>query len=80
MNHPDTLQHLRSLISEVEFAQSVRRKLTGVRLISESDMETFERVMKLACKMICWDCRGYGHGIGGSSCDKCGGNGHLKVA
>lgn len=56
----DSLAVLKDAVAQYEFSLKVRRALTGVRLIDESDEETFARVMRLAQKVICPDCRGYG--------------------
>lgn len=79
MSHMSSLQHLRSVVSDVEFAQTVRNNLNSVRLIHESDEETLSRMMTLAGKLICRSCRGYGRGMGGGPCGTCSGRGHLGI-
>ena len=59
----DTLAFLKDAVSQYEFSLKIRRALTGVRLIDETDEETFARVMRLAQKIICPTCRGYGRTI-----------------
>lgn len=75
----DTLKTLKCLTGELEFSSKIRNRLTGVRLIDETDMETFERVLKMAHMVICPKCRGYGHRITGSTCTPCNGTGHRTV-
>lgn len=70
------LEHLKETIAHVEFSLKVRSALTSVRLIHESDAETFERVMRLARNGICNDCRGYGSvPVTGRFCVACDGTG-----
>lgn len=70
------LENLKETIAHVEFSLSVRSALTSVRLVHETDKETFERVMKLARSRICGACSGYGReAVGGRFCACCGGTG-----
>lgn len=76
----DTLSVLKDAVAEYEFSRKVRRALTSVRLIDESDDETFARVMCLAKKVICPGCRGYGRTMGTDrTCEDCQGSGELAV-
>lgn len=75
----DVLANLKEVVSHLEFSLKVRTALTSVRLIDESDGETFERVMRLARKMICPECRGYRRQmVTGNVCADCGGTGERQ--
>jgi rubrerythrin len=76
----DSLAVLRNAVEQYEFALKVRRALNSVRLIDESDEQTFARVMRLAQKVICPDCRGYGHTPGSSkTCPTCNYTGERHI-
>ena len=70
------LANLKETLAHLEFSLKVRSALTSVRLIHESDEETFARVMKLARSCICGNCRGYGsRPVSGGFCAACNGTG-----
>ena len=70
------LAHIKETIAHLEFSLKVRSALTSVRLIHESDEETFARVMRLARNGICNDCSGYGSmPVTGRFCTACDGTG-----
>lgn len=71
----DPLDVLKSLVSEIEFGRMVRRKLTGLRFVSESDEQTLDRALAQARKTICAGCKGDGRNILGSPCRQCHGTG-----
>jgi RecJ-like exonuclease len=72
----DAYANLKETIAHLEFSMKVRSALTSVRLIHESDEETFARVMRLARSGICRDCRGYGSiPVTGRYCGACEGTG-----
>lgn len=72
-----TLDTIRNVVNEMEFAASVRNVLTGVRLIHETDKQTLDRIISLARKVICPACQGYGHTIVQHVCRACDGRGDL---
>jgi len=75
----DFLKELKSVVYELEMLQRMRVKLTKVRLIHESDEETFDRMMELARTCICRECRGYGKTMfGDGPCQTCQGTGNLQ--
>ena len=55
----DSLTALKDVVAQYEFSLKVRRALADVQRISETDEETFERVMELAQKNVCANCRDY---------------------
>lgn len=61
------------LLRELRFAQKVRNALTGVRLVHESDEQTFERILALGASLVCSRCRGYGKTASGCECPECHG-------
>lgn len=80
MKADDVLSHLKSTVAHVEFSLRVRSALTGVRLIDETDDETFDRMMRLAKKVICTECRGYRRlMISGRTCPNCDGSGERQI-
>lgn len=69
-------ENLKETIAHLEFSMKVRSALTSVRLLHESDSQTFARVMRLATNGICADCRGYGSiPVTGRFCNACDGTG-----
>jgi len=75
MSNP--LDSLKQVVHELEFASKLRIALTSVRLIHESDQETFDRILRIALKVICKNCRGYGHTMFSDTCADCKGTGNL---
>lgn len=73
----DLIDAAESALREMKFARFVRNCLSGVRLIHESDEETFRRIISLAGKLICRPCRGYGHTFCDSVCPACAGSGNI---
>ena len=72
----DPLENIKSVIAIAEFGQYVSRELSGVRLIHESDKDTLERMIKLALKVICPKCGGYGTPmVVDGPCKECHGTG-----
>lgn len=71
----DILATFKSLVKRLEFLEHIINSLTSVRLIHESDKDTFDRVLKLAYTTICKNCRGYGYTISGPMCKDCNGIG-----
>lgn len=43
---------------DVKFAEHVRARLTTIRLVHESPLETLNRVLRLADLALCPDCHG----------------------
>lgn len=68
------------LANELRFAEYIRNKLNGIRLVHEHESMTFERVLRLATGRICTACRGYGTTLSGGHCDACDGKGAMNVA
>jgi RecJ-like exonuclease len=73
------VDELKDLITDVELARMIRARLDGVRFTHETVQQTFDRVMRLAARVICQECRGYGHSTSGTTCRACNGKGELKV-
>ena len=70
------LAHLKETIAHLEFSLRVRAAMSSVRLIHETDDETFARLLRLVQTAICPDCRGYGHRpFTGDFCEPCKGTG-----
>lgn len=74
------LEQADALAAELRFAEYIRNKLTGVRLVHEHERVTFERILRLAAERICPACRGYGKTLSGCHCDTCNGKGGMDVA
>jgi len=75
----DTLKTLKGLLQQLELLEHIQNKLNGVRLLHESDKQTFDRMFKLAVTCICKDCRGYGRPtFGDGFCKSCNGTGNLQ--
>jgi RecJ-like exonuclease len=73
------LTQFKNVVYQLELLERMRAKLTQVRLIHESDEETFDRMMKLAKTCICKECRGYGRlTFGDGICKTCNGTGNLQ--
>jgi len=73
------LKELKSIVSQLELLERMRTKLAMIRLIHESDEETFDRMMNLAKTCICKECRGYGRPtFGDGICKTCNGTGNLQ--
>lgn len=66
---------LREVTADLEFADKVRTALNGVRMIRETDEETIARMIKLARKVICPACHGYGSTLSNQLCGGCKGTG-----
>lgn len=71
----DCLKVLEETIAWVKFGKKVSNKLSNVRFIHESDMDTLKRIVEQAQKTICQRCRGSGHNIIGGECRECHGTG-----
>lgn len=71
----DTLESVKYIVREMGFADFVRNKLAGVRWVSESDLETLDRMLFLARKVTCMACNGRGHTFVQDICRTCDGSG-----
>lgn len=60
MRSGELLDIIDSVRNYVDFARIVSNKLVAFRFVHESDITTFDRVLKLASKIICNRCRGSG--------------------
>lgn len=74
------LEQVEQLASDLRFAEYIRNKLTGARLVHEHERVTFERILRLAIERVCTACRGYGQTMNRDTCMVCGGNGAMDVA
>lgn len=74
------LEQAEALANDLRFAEYVRNKLNGVRLVHEHEWVTFERLLRLAMERLRQACRGYGKTLSGCHCDTCDGKGAMDVA
>jgi len=74
---PMLLEELKGLVSDLELLDRLRTKIDRYRKISEHTEGTLDRLLGLASKVLCPQCRGYGTTMTGNICQNCNGSGHL---
>lgn len=73
----DALSFFKGTAAQLEQYSKFCSMLTRVRHIHETDEQTLERMIRLAMKITCGYCRGYGHGVVSSVCHECHGLGEV---
>jgi hypothetical protein len=73
----ETLNQLKGLVQELELLNCLRCKIERYRRISEHTESTLDRLLELAERLICRECRGYGTNLIGNICPYCDGTGNL---
>lgn len=72
----DPIAVLKGVLHWAELGKKLSGKLSGARLIHESDEQTLDRLIRQAHKTVCGQCRGYGVGtFSDRPCRECHGTG-----